>query len=677
MNIELKIINIESTSDELKIDFQFRNTKGAGSWIKIHPETHILLKNSNQRFKLIKAIGIPVSPDKFEFENNQEFYYFTLQFPPLPDGINEFDLIEDSEDINAFNFYNLSVMAPLKTIAYAKSEILKKIESLALQLKKKSKETLDFENEVERLSSKIRELSIFLSLEKNETIVFAYALYSVVINETFCLSEMKRTTNFNPFDYIEIKQIIRDLEFKGWLKSSGSVGMMNGRIRSEEKSYTISSSIIKSLYNNAKPKIQKREFDAYNITDMINRCLRSYSDWDLDTDEMLLTLKEYEDLYSQLQPFKLTNDLNLNQTEKLILFYVITKTYSNDPVSDIDRLISNIFKNTIDKIKARNIFTKKNGVLFDKKLIEFVNEEFISDKKIKLSDKAIIMVFGEDAIFLDKEEHSDSSLCKWIKHENIVVKQLFYNENEAESINLITNFLKKEKYNEIIKRLQENKMSAGLSILFHGYPGTGKTETVYQIARETKRDILMVNISEIKDKYVGESEKRLKSIFETYKKCLKTHEHAPILLFNESDALIGKRMNVEHSIDQMNNAMQNILLQELEDFKGVLMATTNLTQNLDTAFERRFLYKIRFTRPTDNSKKLIWKEKLNFLNDDEALKLATEFEFSGGQIENISRKIFLDSLLIGKKINFDTVIKYCHDELHLQQNFKGKIGFNL
>ena len=65
----------------------------------------------------------------------------------------------------------------------------------------------------------------------------------------------------------------------------------------------------------------------------------------------------------------------------------------------------------------------------------------------------------------------------------------------------------------------------------------------------------------------------------------KHFEQTPILLFNESDALIGKRINVTSSVDQMNNSMQNILLQELEDFKGILMATTNLTSNLDEAFD--------------------------------------------------------------------------------------------
>jgi len=677
MNTDIKITGIESTEESLKIDFRYKNNFGPGAWVRIHPETHVRIKNSDHKLVLREAIGIPVTPDKFEFDDEQEFLYFTLQFPPLPQGIDEFDLIEDLNDKNAFNFYDLNLSIGKNLMSCSKSDVLKKIEFIALEIKSKGNTPRNFDVEIERLSDKITELADFLSLSKKETLVFVHAFYSVVVNDAFCLSEMKKSTNFNPFDFLEIKQIIRDLEFKGWLKSSGRVGVFHGRSRNEEKSYTITSGIIKSLYNNTAPKITKRVVDVFSIVDMINRCLRSHADWDIETDEMIATITEYEELYSELQPFKLCEELNLNLNERLIFYYVITKTYSNDPITDIDRLISNTFKGTIEKIEVKALFAKKESELFKQNLVEFLNEEFKTDKKIKLTEEGKVKVFGPDAIFLHKEEQISNSLCRLIKYESITEKELFYNDKEEEAIAVIKDFLNKEKYNGIVNRLKENKMRSGLTILLHGYPGTGKTESVYQIAKKTERDILMVNISEIRDKYVGESEKRLKTIFDTYRSFLKQHEHAPILLFNESDALIGKRMNIEHSVDQMNNAMQNILLQELEDFNGILIATTNLTQNLDDAFDRRFLYKIKFAKPSDDAKKLIWKNKLNFLSDDEALKLANEFQFSGGQIENISRKIFLDSILIGKDVNIDTVIQHCLDELQLKKNVAGRIGFNL
>jgi SpoVK/Ycf46/Vps4 family AAA+-type ATPase len=290
-----------------------------------------------------------------------------------------------------------------------------------------------------------------------------------------------------------------------------------------------------------------------------------------------------------------------------------------------------------------------------------------------MSVDGVKKVFGEDACFLSKEDDFSSGVCKLIKHETIVEKELFYNETEQQSISTLAEFLKAEKYKNIIERLEENKMRPGLTILLHGYPGTGKTETIYQLARQTKRNILLVNISEIRDKWVGESEKKLKAVFETYKNSFKHFEQTPILLFNESDALIGKRINVNTSVDQMNNAMQNILLQELEDFNGILMATTNLTSNLDEAFERRFLFKIKYSRPSYEAKASIWKSKLNFLSEKDAQNLAVEFDFSGGQIENISRKIFLDSVLLGKTYTLEDTLQYCKDEK--LGNDRNKIGY--
>ncbi|MFN6037295.1 MAG: AAA family ATPase, partial [Bacteroidota bacterium] len=163
------------------------------------------------------------------------------------------------------------------------------------------------------------------------------------------------------------------------------------------------------------------------------------------------------------------------------------------------------------------ILSKEDSCLFRFKYIEFVKEDFKTDKLLKLTDDGIKKIFGEDACFLAKEDDFSSGLCKLIAYENITEKDLYYNESEQQSVNTVSEFLKTEKFEEIVKRLEENKMRSGLTILLHGYPGTGKTETIYQLARQTKRNILLVNISEIRDKWVGESEKRLKNVFETYR----------------------------------------------------------------------------------------------------------------------------------------------------------------
>ena len=132
-----------------------------------------------------------------------------------------------------------------------------------------------------------------------------------------------------------------------------------------------------------------------------------------------------------------------------------------------------------------------------------------------------------------------------------------------------------------------------------------------QIARETGRHIVHVDISESKSAWFGESEKRIKKVFTSYRNaceiCEKKGEKIPILLFNEADAIISKRKDsTVGDVAQTENAMQNIILEELENLRGIFIATTNLAENMDAAFERRFLFKIKFENPSEEAKAAIW-----------------------------------------------------------------------
>ena len=262
-------------------------------------------------------------------------------------------------------------------------------------------------------------------------------------------------------------------------------------------------------------------------------------------------------------------------------------------------------------------------------------------------------------------------------HDAIKEKSLFFNTSEQEQIERLTSLLSTENLPSVQERLEEQGMRKGFACLFYGAPGTGKTETVLQIARQTGRDLMQVDIAGLRDKWVGESEKNIKEVFARYRNLCQTCEVMPILFFNEADAIINKRTeNVEHSVDKMDNAMQNIILQEIEDLDGILIATTNLTSNLDRAFERRFLYKVEFHKPDTDVKTKIWRSMLKDISADDARQLASHFDFSGGQIENIARKRTVDYILSGKFASLDEIEGYCRAEL-LGGKERRSIGFNV
>lgn len=255
-------------------------------------------------------------------------------------------------------------------------------------------------------------------------------------------------------------------------------------------------------------------------------------------------------------------------------------------------------------------------------------------------------------------------------------KELFYNEREASQVHRLAELLDDKNFKDIQERLKAARMRPGFACLFYGSPGTGKTETVLQICKQTGRPIFQVNVSELKSKWVGESEKRVQALFDQYARMVQESELCPILLFNEADAIIGKRTtNATQAVDKMENSIQNIILQAMEKLNGILIATTNLTENMDDAFERRFLYKIRFDKPGQDVKARIWRSMLPDLEEKDAQELAGCYDFSGGQIENIARKQTVDSILYDNPVSLSSLKSFCEEESIKNKSGRKLIGF--
>ncbi len=262
--------------------------------------------------------------------------------------------------------------------------------------------------------------------------------------------------------------------------------------------------------------------------------------------------------------------------------------------------------------------------------------------------------------------------CKDIKE-----RKLFFSGKTKDEVNRLRELLQDDQYRQVVARLKEKNMPTGLNVLLYGTPGTGKTELVQQLARETGRDIFSVDMSQIRDKWVGQSEQNLAQIFNTYRAYVSRMKVTPILFCNECDAIFGSRLErTTQSVDKMENAMQNILLEQMEKMQGIMICTTNLTSTLDKAFERRFLLKIQMPKPGQEARKQIWESMLPNLTDEQADTLATRFDFSGGQIQNVTRKQIINSIFSGNDgMDFQRILDDCTAETMDRSNGH-KIGFN-
>ena len=322
-------------------------------------------------------------------------------------------------------------------------------------------------------------------------------------------------------------------------------------------------------------------------------------------------------------------------------------------------------------------FAKGKHVLIKKKLVQPSGGEQLMRDMFTLTTYAKKKLLKDYDIVEEQQEEVDCSRFKVVKAKDIKEKHLFYSEQNQKELEVISELLSEAKWHEVRNNLKENGMRQGFNCLFHGAPGTGKTETVLQLARKTGRDIMQVDISTVRDKWFGETEKIVKDIFVQYGKLVKQSKRTPILLFNEADAILSVRSNLSnsHSTDKTENAIQNILLQEMENLDGIMIATTNLADNFDKAFERRFIYKVRFEQPSVEAKTFIWKSQLNDLEETDAASLAQSYDFSGGQIENVARKVFVEKLLFSKEIGITRLVELCEEEKLDKESSRRAIGF--
>lgn len=308
-------------------------------------------------------------------------------------------------------------------------------------------------------------------------------------------------------------------------------------------------------------------------------------------------------------------------------------------------------------------------------VLEFSGDDGIVSKeyfKIKdsVKDEALADAGGL------KKKSARISASRKIAADSIRPKELFYNGAVQRQVGQLHELMGERRFAQIRSALKDKGLRTGFTCLFHGGPGTGKTETVYQLARECGRDLFVVDVSQVKSCWVGESEKNIKDVFTKYRASLNGGGPVPILLFNEADAIFGVRKEgAESAVDKMENSIQNIILQEMEDLDGILIATTNLTTNLDKAFERRFLYKVRFDKPSVEARSRIWTSMMPELSEGEAMQLATDFDFSGGQIENIARKRTVHELIDGTAPSFADIRAYCAEETLGETSERRRIGF--
>ena len=524
----------------------------------------------------------------------------------------------------------------------------------------------------ETVENDLNVLSDYFGISNTQSLLVAMVFSLNYKGDTVDFNDLTEYFDCNPMKLLEYSSDFENLYSKGIFIKEKSRHRIKLALSNDQ--FTINEKVTEAILNNMPlPKLGDEEVgDVFEFLENIYKIGERRDGDEISTNELLLQSLQLVNSNLHFPLIKMVNDYNFKPEDTFVYLYLIWKTICGNELVDLNTMVEGVFDKPTRRIQYVQKIMSNENTLIRNGLIEIVEARFLNDTGIKLSDKSCKLIEECGVKLLTKKKTDQNNT---IAPNQIFTKYLFYNDAEAKQLSVLKQILQDENFTATQQRLAAKGLPNGITALLHGFPGTGKTETVLQIAKETNREIIKVDISQSKSMWFGESEKIIKRIFTNYKSYAKDCELKPILLFNEADAIFGKRKDIGNSnIDQTENTIQNILLEELESFDGIFLATTNLVKNLDTAFERRFLFKIEFHKPENSIKSKIWNSKLPTLTENECNTLANRFDFSGGQIDNIIRKNEIYEILHGITVDFNSIVEFCNSEL-LLKNKSFKVGF--
>lgn len=524
---------------------------------------------------------------------------------------------------------------------------------------------------LESVETETAQLALYLSSSQEEAFFFAIILSLFFSGREVDFNDLCRFFEADTFEILPHLSLLDNFVQNGFLLRKGP-----GKRMSDIpffKSYAVASEVCEAIVkNNPCPSLKKTYqdtlIDALEFTyDQIVACL----DDELSTEELFTALSDIVQKQQKFKFFKTIKGLQINEIDCALLVYVSWHSVIGSKRVDADRVLKALIRRNAERAKYMQEIYYQQNALIKQQLIETKEARFFNDVDFLITDKTKELLEA-DGVKMPNTQPKRSDI---IQPSQIAAKELFYNEQELLQIEQLRAALMHETYTDISERLKNKQLGSAMTILLFGGPGTGKTELVLQLARQTGRQIMKIDISKTKSMWFGESEKLVKKIFDDYKNYTQTQERTPILFFNEADAVLSKRTTEGQSnTSNTENAIQNLLLDEFENFDGILIATTNLTKNLDPAYDRRFLFKIHIAAPTLAQRQTIWQNKLSFLSNEACQSLAA-FELTGGQIDNISRKCEIKQVLEGYYPNLSDIEKFCHEEQSLSVKATARIGF--
>lgn len=490
-----------------------------------------------------------------------------------------------------------------------------------------------------------------LGLTRQQTCLFA-TFFGRYEDHNIDMCDVRRHLRCSSIQVLRYKDDVKVLEERGLIMPN------NGH----SSTWFIPGNIITDVCANKKPKGRKQsKLSAVELMDAIGELCSRRACNDINFDPFCVEVANLMSRNMHVNFCRMVNNYKLGRPSFSLLVWACDMLVNRDDEIICRSDLSNLHEFKL-RLKAQyQELVNGESDLFSLGLLERYNGNGFQNKDSwRLTDKAREELLSEFNITLCQSNPYEGL----ISPDSITKKDLFYNDTEKQQLNRLSELLQDKNYKKVSSRLEKSGMSSGITVLLSGPAGTGKTEFVQQIAKSTGRHIMSVKISDLLNSLVGESEKNVTAMLERYANLVASCPVCPILFLDEIDSIISRRLkNISHSVDKMNNNLQALLLQGLSNFKGILIGTTNLSDNMaDEAIERRFLMKIKVEKPTISVRKQIWRSMLPSMSEETLQQVSKEYDFSGGKIANVVRKVLMHDALQDVEADDATILNFCKEE---------------